>query len=42
MRREKEREILKGKLLNKKKPGLDCFEKFQSVQIANEALIKKG
>lgn len=38
----RERDELKEGLLHKKKSGLDCFENFQSMQIANETKIKKG
>lgn len=34
--------MLKEGQLNKKKTGPDCFEIFQSIQIANEAKPKKG
>lgn len=33
-----ERNILTEGLFNKKKPGLDCFENFQSVQIGTDVL----
>lgn len=32
---------LKERLLHEKKPGLDCFENFQSIERANVAKLKK-